>query len=270
VSGPAEPEAPPGQTPVQTPPEQTPVVSVITPVWNAAATLSEAVASVQAQTEPAWEMILIDDGSTDGSRALAERLAAEEPRLRVIGFPVNRGAAAARNAGIRAARGRFIAFLDADDRWYPEKLKLQLVFMVREGVPFVFASYRRIDPAGRPLGIVRAPARVSFQDALGGNAIGCLTAVYDARFFGQVAMPDLRRRQDYGLWLELLRRTPHAAGLPEVLADYRVQPGSLSANKLKAARATWTVLREVAGLPRARASWYFLRYAQGALRKRLG
>ena len=252
------------------PPDQAPIVSVITPVWNAAATLAEAVASVQAQTEPAWEMILIDDGSTDGSRGLAEGLAAEDPRLRVIGFAANRGAAAARNAGIRAARGRFVAFLDADDRWYPEKLALQLGFMAREGVPFVFASYRRIDPAGRPLGLVRAPARVSYRDALGGNAIGCLTAVYDADFFGPVAMPDLRRRQDYGLWLELLKRTPYACGLPEVLADYRVQPGSLSSNKLVAARATWTVLREVAGLSRLRASWYFLRYAGGALRKRLG
>ena len=129
---------------------------MITPVWNAAATLAATVASVRAQSFADWEMLIVDDGSTDGSRALAERLAAEEPRLRLLGWGRrNRGAAAARNAGIRAARGRFIAFLDADDLWYPEKLARQIGYMRARARPSVFASYRRIDADGRPLGAVR-------------------------------------------------------------------------------------------------------------------
>jgi teichuronic acid biosynthesis glycosyltransferase TuaG len=245
-----------------------PAVSVITPVWNAAATLLETVASVRAQTRPDWELILVDDGSTDGSRALAESLAVADPRIRLLGWAGNRGAAAARNAGIRAARGRFIAFLDADDLWRPEKLARQIGLMEAEGHPFTFSAYARIDAAGRALGVVTPPARVSYASALKGNPIGCLTAVYDARVLGRLEMPDLRRNQDYGLWLRILKRV-EGRGLAEVLADYRVARGSLSANKLIAARATWRVYRELEGMPRLRAGWYFLNYAVKGLMRRV-
>ena len=246
----------------------TPRVSVITPVWNAAPTLGEAVTSVRAQNVEDWEMLLIDDGSTDGSRAVAEALAAAEPRIRVLGWKENRGPAAARNAGIRAAQGRYIAFLDADDRWRPEKLARQLAVMEGEGEALVFSSYQRIDVAGRPLGQVAAWPRVTYRDALFGNPIGCLTAIYDTERIGPVEMPDVRRRQDYGLWLAILKRIPSALGLPEVLADYRVRPGSLSANKFVGARATWAVYRDLEGMSLARAGYCFLRYAAKAIRDR--
>jgi teichuronic acid biosynthesis glycosyltransferase TuaG len=246
-----------------------PEVSVITPVWNAEATLGETVASVQAQSFEDWEMLIVDDGSTDASLALARALAAKDPRLRVLAQEANAGAAAARNRGIREASARFIAFLDADDLWRPEKLARQLGFMRGGGHPLTFTAYRRIAADGRPLGTVRAPARVSRDELLKGNVIGCLTAVYDTRAFGKVEMPGIPRRQDYGLWLELLRRTPCAYGLPQVLADYRVRRGSLSADKLAAARATWTLYREVERLPWASAAYYFAHYAAGGVAKRL-
>jgi teichuronic acid biosynthesis glycosyltransferase TuaG len=248
----------------------TPLVSVVTPVWNAAATLAEAVASVRAQTRSDWEMILVDDASTDGSLALARALAAEDARIRAIARAANGGAAAARNEAIRAARGRFIAFLDADDRWYPEKLARQLDFMARGGHAFVFSGYRRVDASGRPLGAVRPPARVSRDGLLKGNVIGCLTAVYDTAALGRVEMPDVRRRQDYGLWLRLLRQVAFAHALPEPLADYRVRPASLSGGKLVAARATWALYREVVGLGRARSGWYLAHNLARAALKRAG
>jgi teichuronic acid biosynthesis glycosyltransferase TuaG len=245
-----------------------PSVSVVTPVWNAAATLAEAVASVRAQSMPDWEMLLVDDGSTDGSGDLAARLAAAEPRIRLIGWPERRGAAAARNAGIRAARGRFVAFLDADDRWRPEKLRVQIGYMRATGVPFTFAAMHRIDAAGRVLGRVGVPARVDYARLLRGNVIPCQTAVFDRRHYGPVEMPPLPRRQDYGLWLRLLARGGEAHGLQEVLADWRMRPGSLSANKLVAAAGTWRVYREVAGLGRGRAAWYLgQNLARGALKR---
>lgn len=247
-----------------------PAVSVVTPVWNAAATLGETVASVRAQSFADWEMLLVDDGSTDGSGALAARLAAGEPRIRVLAHAGNLGAAAARNAAIRAARGRWIAFLDADDLWRPEKLAMQIGFMQARGHPFTFTAYRRIAADGRPLGTVRPPASVTREGLLRGNVIGCLTAVYDAGFFGKVEMPPIARRQDYGLWLELLRRTERAHALPEVLADYRVHPGSLSAGKVGAARDTWRFYREHERLPRLRAAWYFAQYAVRGVAKRIG
>jgi glycosyltransferase involved in cell wall biosynthesis len=249
----------------------TPTVSVITPARNAAATLEDTVASVVAQTFPDWEMLVADDGSTDATAMIAGAWAARDPRIRPLpGPPAGRseGPAAARNRALRAARGRFLAFLDADDRWRPEKLARQLAFMAAEAAPFSFTAYRREDAAGRALGTVPAPAAVDYATLLRGNVIGCLTAVYDSAHFGKVEMPPLPLRQDYALWLALLRGGREARGLDAVLADYRVVPGSLSGSKLRAARGTWAVLRRE-GLPLPRALWCFGHYAAGNLVRRL-
>lgn len=247
-----------------------PLVSVITPVWNAETTLAGTVASVRAQSLPDWEMLLVNDGSTDGSAACMRELAAREKRLRLMGWADNRGAAAARNAAIRAARGRFIAFLDADDLWLPGKLAVQTGYMARTGATLVFSAYERMDAAGRPLGRVGVPARVTRERLLRGNVIGCLTAIYDTARFGRAEMPGLRRRQDYGLWLDLLSREPEAHGIDEVLARYRVRPASLSGNKLRALAATWALYRGPAGLGRLPAARCLAANALSAARRRLG
>ena len=245
-----------------------PAVSVITAAHDAEATLAAAIGSVRAQTDPDWEMLIVDDASTDGTKELAAAWAARDPRIGVIARAENGGAAAARNEGIRAARGRFIAFLDADDRWRPEKLARQRAFMDARGAALSFTAYRREDGAGRDLGLVRVPAAVDYATLLKGNVIGCLTAVYDTRHFGKVEMPPLRKRQDYGLWLKLLRAGGVAHGLDEVLADYRVAPRSLSGNKLAAARGTWRLYREAEGLPLPRAAWCLAQNLAHGLRKR--
>jgi hypothetical protein len=128
---------------------------------------------------------------------------------------------------------------------------------------------RRIAADGRPLGIVAVPARVDHARLLRGNVIPCQTAAVDRLHYGPVEMPDLRRRQDYGLWLSLLARGGEAHGIAQVLADWRMRPGSLSANKLKAAAGTWAVYRQVAGLGRARAGYYLAHnLVRGALKRR--
>jgi glycosyltransferase involved in cell wall biosynthesis len=242
---------------------------VVTPVHDAAATLAETVASVQAQSLPDWEMILIDDGSTDGSAVLAAALAAADPRLHCLGWAQNRGAAAARNAGIRAARGRYIAFLDADDLWLPEKLAVQIGYMEAEGAPFTFAAVERIDAAGRVLGSSPVPARVDHARLLRSNVIPCQTATFDREHFGPVEMPPLWRRQDYGLWLMLLRAGGEAHGIDRVLARWRMRPGSLSSNKRRAAAGTWEVYREVEGMGRTRAALYLTQNLARATLRRL-
>ncbi len=253
------------------PPPGPPAVSVIMPARNAAAFVAEAIASIRAQTFRDWEAIIVDDGSTDGTAAILEELARQDPRLVCIRLDAatgGTGAAAARNAALRRARGRYIAFLDADDLWYPQKLARQMA-LFRAGAGMVYASYRRIDAKGRHLADVRVPPSVTYAEALRGNPIGCLTAAYDTAVFGKVEMPPLRRRQDYALWLSLLRAQGAAIGDMQVLAAYRVHPGSLSSNKMKAAMATWHVLHKVEGLPILTASRYFWRYGLRALRRRL-
>jgi glycosyltransferase involved in cell wall biosynthesis len=245
----------------------TPAVSVITPAFDAATTLEATIASVLAQTRTDWEMLIADDGSTDATAAIAAAWAARDPRIRLLPGPGRAGPAAARNRAIRAARGRFIAFLDADDRWRPEKLARQIAFMQAEATPFSFTAYRRENASGHDLGTVHAPAAVDHATLLRGNVIGCLTAIYDTAHFGKVEMPPLPLRQDYALWLTLLRRGGVARGLDEVLADYRVRADSLSGSKLRAARGTWRVLRRE-GLPLPRALWCFGHYAFGGLRRR--
>lgn len=233
-----------------------PRVSVVTPLYNAVRTLEATVASVQAQSMADWEMFLIDDGSSDGSAGLARTLAHGDARIHVLGWTDNRGAAEARNAGIRASRGRYLAFLDADDLWRPEKLAVQLDYMETTGAGFVFSAYRRMDTAGTPLGAVHVPDRVTHAMLLRENMIGCLTAIYDTERFGRVEMPLLRRRQDYGLWLRLLEGGGEAHGINRVLADYRVGGGSLSSSRTAALAANWTLYREVAGLGPLRATMH--------------
>lgn len=242
-------------------------VSIVTPVHDAEATLPDTIASIWAQEMEDWELWLVDDGSTDASAEIMARACAADPRIHAIRLPRQSGAAAARNAGIRVARGRHIAFLDADDLWEPQKLATQLPVLAA-GAGLVFSAYRRIDASGQPLGLVGVSAEVGYKQALGGNPIGCLTAVYDTEVYGKALMPDIPRRQDYALWLKLLRQRAPAIGLPDCLASYRVRPGSLSSNKLVAAQATWRVLRECENLGLAHASWCFTRYAAGALRTR--
>ena len=266
------PEAPSGQGRQQDgaasapPPAATPLVSVIIPIRNAAHTLDRALDSVAAQHWQDWEAVLVDDASTDDSPAIARARAQTDPRFRCVGLAHNHGVSGARNAGLDAARGRYIAFLDADDAWHPEKLARQIP-LLQGGEVLVCAAYRRVDEAGRNLGVSRPPARITYAAALGGNPIGCLTAVWDRRRFPEARMPDLPLHEDYAFWLTMLRSGAEARGLPDVLADYTVRRNSRSARKWRAALATWQVLRAQPGLGLPRSMAGFIRYGWRSLRR---
>jgi teichuronic acid biosynthesis glycosyltransferase TuaG len=244
------------------------LVSVIIPHRNSAATLARALTSIIAQTRPDWEAIVVDDASDQPGALLPGSRIWTDPRIRMIRLPRRGGIAQARNAGIDAARGRLIAFLDADDLWHPAKLARQ-VPVVLSGAPLVCSGYRRITPAGRILSTVVPPARIDHAAALGSNPIGCLTAIWDRQALGEARLPDLPMHEDYAFWLAMLRKGAVATGLPEILADYVVTPGSHSQRKWQAARVTWEILRDEPGLALTQRMGAFARYAGGALVRRL-
>jgi len=246
-----------------------PSVSIITPCYNAAHTLPGSVESILSQVYTDWELLLVDDCSTDGTADVIREFRARDPRIRCLNLPRNGGAAKARNLGIEHARGRYIAFLDADDLWRPEKLERQIGLMRTHQWPISFTAYQKVRADGSPLSIIGVPEKVDYRGLLKTNYIGCSTAVYDSRKLGKVLMPDIRKRQDFGLWLRLLKQTSHAYGINEPYTLYRVQGDSLSANKSRTVGYNWHLYRKVEQLPLLQSLYYFFQYAsRGLLRSK--
>ncbi|MBN8525214.1 MAG: glycosyltransferase [Planctomycetes bacterium] len=242
----------------------TPLVTIITPSYQTARWIGATIASVRAQTRPDWEMVIIDDGSRDGSPEAVAAAAGEDLGTRIIldATPGGLGAARARNRAIARARGRFIAFVDSDDLWYPAKLERQLAFMQRTGAALSHHAYEIVREDGSPTDLARRPPpRVGYRGLVHYNVIGCSTAIYDRERAGLVKMPDIARRQDHGLWLRILKAGHEALGLDEILGAYRLRAGSVSADKRVAAAYQWRLFREVEGMGPVRAAWTFGRYA---------
>lgn len=245
-----------------------PLVSVITPAYNAARFLEDTLRSVAEQTFGGWEMLVVDNGSTDATPEIVRRWAADDPRIRLLSETSRRGPAPARNLALRQARGRYVAFLDSDDLWLPHKLEVQIEFMRARGSAFTFAAHSYIDESGRPTGrTIAAPQRVDYRALLKNTIIGCLTVMLDRTRTGPLEMPDLPQHEDLVLWLRLLKSGLVAHGIPEVLALYRMVGSSASRNKARSARRMWRVYRRVERLPLPYAAWCFAHYAWNASRK---
>jgi teichuronic acid biosynthesis glycosyltransferase TuaG len=243
-----------------------PRVSVIMPVFNAAGFVAAAIASVQAQTMPDWELFAIEDGSTDDSLAILHKLTSD-PRIHILSGHANQGPGPARNRGIAAATGRYIAFLDADDLWHPEKLACQLAFMA-QGHVLTCTGYQRITLATGAIADIGVPVRITRASLLRTNSIACSSAIYDATHFGPRQMPALPRRQDFAFWLSLLE-SADAAGLNQSLMTYRERTQSVSSAKGQAAASTWAMYRGYLHMPLPQAAWYFANYAlRGWMRRK--
>ncbi|MEV0536354.1 glycosyltransferase family 2 protein [Kitasatospora sp. NPDC050463] len=240
-----------------------PLVSVVMPVHNSAATLGASVRSVLAQTHGDVELLVTDDASADGSMDLLRDLARQDERVRAEAAPQQGGAAKARNLALARARGEYVAFLDSDDMWLPEKLERQLAFAAGGDAPLTFTSYYKVDgdytgeacdfvPNGR---VVAARERVTYRDMLVQDHIGALTAMYSRTVLGTRLMPDMPKRQDYALWLAIMREGHPARGLQEPLAVYRSgRAGSLSSNKLALVQHNWALYRQHERLPLLRST----------------
>ncbi len=238
-----------------------PLISIITPLFNGGNFIDQTIKSVQAQDYQNWELVVIDDLSSDNGCEIVRASQEKDERIRLIHNNKNLGPAATRNRGIEAAQGRYIAFLDSDDLWHPDKLGIQLDFMISNSVPFSFTHYQQIDESGSFIRFVDdLPAVVTYQDLLKFNYIGCLTAVYDTDFFGKVYMKDIRNRQDYALWLTLVKISGSAHCIKNNLASYRIRSNSISSNKLKMIKYHWYIYYSIERLGLFKSIYLVLNY----------
>jgi glycosyltransferase involved in cell wall biosynthesis len=236
-----------------------PLVSVITPVYNAATFIEACVHSVLSQTYTNWELWLVDDSSSDHSATIITRLAKLDSRIHTILLEQNTGVAGARNRAIKNANGKYIAFLDADDLWNPDKLYKQVSFMLQNKYVFSYTAYNIFtDNNITNTKTITCPLEVTYKSLLKHNTVGCLTVMYDAELLGKCYMPALKKRQDYALWLSILKGGNKGYGIQEPLAHYRVSKTSLSANKLSILKYNWLVLRNQEKLPLLHALYYFM------------
>jgi len=240
------------------------------PMRNSARTVSSSIRSVVAQTFRDWELVVVDDSSTDSSRAEVQAFVEADRRIRLLNNPLSPGAARARNHGTKLARGRYIAFLDSDDLWLPTKLEEQLRLFTETETPITYTGYYKIAGAAAVEAtefvpnrrIVTPPRKLTYKKMLCQDYIGFLTAAYDTEKLGKQYFPDLERRQDYALLLQIFRSGVVAHGLTEPLAIYRAaRTGTLSSNKIRASRYNWHIYRKVERLPLPRAIWAFSNYA---------
>lgn len=239
------------------------LVSIVTPVHNSSQTMKATIDSIRSQSFTNWELILVDDASSDDSVTIAAEYAALDKRIKPVTLAQNIGAAKARNVAIDHARGQYIAFLDSDDCWDSQKLEKQLKFMKDNAYALTYTAYRTTK--GR---IIKAKTEIDYEHLIASNAIGCLTVMVDRRMTGDFSMPNLKKGEDHLTWLLIMKRGFKAYGMNEVLATYTVgNTSSLSGNKLKAAQRQWSNYRQVLGFNVFQSSLYFIKYIYYSLKK---
>jgi teichuronic acid biosynthesis glycosyltransferase TuaG len=224
------------------------LVSVITPSFNSEKFIAATIQSVQNQTYQNWEMIIVDDCSTDKTVSIAEYIAISDNRIKVHKLKKNTGTGIARNSALEKAKGRYISFLDADDLWKPQKLEIQINFLRNNNLTFTFSFYDCINEQGKELNKrVEAPNNLSYRQLFFCNYVGNLTGIYDANYFGKIAISSIRKRQDWMLWLTILKKVKSAKPIPESLAFYRIRENSISASKVNLLKHNFAVYRRFHG-----------------------
>lgn len=234
------------------------LISVIVPTFNTGHLLEDCLDSILNQTYRDLEVVVTDDCSDDEDTIrILKTFERKDDRLRVFWLRQNVGAGMARNNSIRHARGRYIAFCDSDDLWMPTKLEKQMAYMTETGCCIVCSSYYKCDEDGNITAIVRPPKRISYGMLKRDNKIGCLTAIYDTKPYGKFYLPIIRKRQDWGMFLSIVRQCGYAYSIEEPLACYRIRKRSLSRNKTSLVKYNIAVYHKVLGYSKIMSCLYF-------------
>ena len=243
------------------------LVSIVMPNYNSEKYIKDTICSVLNQTYQNWELLLVDDCSTDNSLSLARSF--DDERIRIFQNETNSGAAVSRNYALKMAKGKWIAFLDSDDLWVPEKLEKQIVYMTQNDIIFSFTDYDVINEENRIVSHYKPHLDVcTYTDILKHNHIGCLTVIFNADSIGKILMPtDAIKREDMACWLRIMKKGVKAYCLHENLGQYKIHSNSVSSNKLKMMKYQWQVYRKVEKLSWIASLYYMCCWAiMGALK----
>jgi teichuronic acid biosynthesis glycosyltransferase TuaG len=237
-------------------------VSIIIPAYNAARFIAATLDSVIAQTYPHWQaLVILDNKSSDATEMIVRGYAQRDSRILLIQESSAQGVTANRNIGLDRAEGDYIAFLDADDQWLPEKLARQLALMREKNCLFSYTGQVNIDMGGdRVLTIFAGIPKINYSDLLANNSMACSSVMLQRNFLGDLRFEE-NLAEDMVLWLKLLKKIPHASGVAEPLIRYRVVLGSRSANKVRLAKNRWFIYRHIEKLSFFSSVWYFFCYA---------
>lgn len=238
----------------------TPLVSIIMPTYNSEKYISESINSIINQTYQNWELLITDDFSTDRTIDKVKALIKDDNRIKLFLLQKNSGPGVARNNSIKMAKGRYIAFCDSDDKWKSEKLDKQLNFLKSKSLSFTFCSYDVINENGDFIKTIKAPLELSFSKLLKNNYVGCLTAIYDQEALGKLYMSEMRKRQDWTLWLKILKLIDNSSGQIESLALYRDRSKSISSNRFEMLKYTWLIYSNELGFSFIKSFSYLIKF----------
>lgn len=234
------------------------LISIILPSYNLEKYIAETIESVITQTYNNWELLITDDCSTDKTVEIITSYALKDPRIKLFQLKKNSGAGVARNNSISQASGRYIAFLDGDDWWYPDKLEKQIKFMVENKYEFIFTAFEYSDENLCVTGVSYKPKKISYNQLKFGCNIGTPGVIYDTKRIGKLYMPSIRKRQDWAMWIQIAKYTKYAYSLNIPLWKYRLLPNSLSSNKLSLVKYNMRIYTEYLGYNKLLA--YFIFY----------
>ena len=235
------------------------------PTYNCGKFIVETIKSIQAQTYSNWEIVIVDDCSTDGTADIIKHLLESDSRIKYHVLEVNSGAAVARTKSMELAQGSYMAFCDSDDLWMPDKLEKQLAFMDKNGYAFTCTAYEQIDEEGNSLNrVIKTKTKTNYNRLLLDCPVGNSSVMYDVEVMGKFEVPNIRKRNDDALWLKMLKKEEYIWGMPDVLMKYRIRKNSISSSKLKVIKYHWKLYREVEHLNVFRSAfhicwWCFLK-----------
>lgn len=234
------------------------LVSIVMPTYNSARFVADAIESVLNQSYSNWELLITDDCSSDNTCCVVQEYAKKDSRIHLFRLPKNSGAALARNNSIKEAKGRFIAFIDSDDWWYPDKLESQLYFMLRNNVEFCFSAFEYADQNLNVTGVSFKPIKISYSRMKLDCNVGTPGVVIDTRVLGKIYMPLIGLSEDWATWITVTKKTGYAYSINRPLWKYRMVEGSLSSNKLKLVKGNLDMYQRVLGYSRIKSYFVFI------------